>query len=109
MIKPKVKIRGIIACPGNIRGKVWKIEDPIQVPRVRKKAIIVTTFTTPILAPAISEALAIVCETGGLTSHSAIIAREFGIPCLVGAKGVLAAFVDGQTVEIKDGTIYAVK
>jgi len=100
MKKQKTKLKGITACPGKVKGKIWKIENPIEVLAVKKNHIVIVPFTTPIIALAISESKAIVCEKGGLTSHAAIIAREFGIPCIVGVKDLLNSFKDNQTVVV---------
>jgi pyruvate,water dikinase len=98
MKKLKTKLKGITACPGKVKGKIWKIENPIEVPPSKKGYIVIIPFTTPIIALAISESKAIICEKGGITSHAAIIAREFGIPCIVGVKNLLETFKNGQTV-----------
>ena len=45
-------------------------------------------------------AAAIVTETGGMTCHAAIVAREFGIPCVMGAADATALVHDGEAVEV---------
>ncbi|MBV9349667.1 MAG: phosphoenolpyruvate synthase, partial [Patescibacteria group bacterium] len=80
------------------RGKIYKIEDLITLAAPKKGAIVVARFTTPPISLALAAAEGIICETGGVTSHAALIAREFGKPCLVGVTGALAALAEGQEV-----------
>jgi len=66
-------------------------------------AILVAERTDPgwtLLFPA---ALGLLVERGSLLSHSAIVAREIGLPCVVGIAGLLDTLLDGEVVEM-DGT-----
>ena len=45
-------------------------------------------------------ATGIICETGGLTTHAAIIARELNIPCLMSVKDAISQIKDGQQIEL---------
>lgn len=49
---------------------------------------------------AMHRASAIVTDEGGITSHAAIVSREFGIPCVVGTKKATAAFKDGDVLDV---------
>lgn len=73
-----------------------------------KGEILVTPFTDKELIPLISKAGALVVEEGGLTSHAAIAALNYGIPAIVGAKGIISKIVDGQilTVDGLTGVVY---
>ncbi|HUH85409.1 MAG TPA: PEP-utilizing enzyme [Stellaceae bacterium] len=51
-----------------------------------------------------SNAAAIVVERGSLLSHSAIVARELGIPCVVGLKGATAWIVSGERLAVDGAT-----
>ena len=51
---------------------------------VKKGDIMVTAMTSPDMVPAMTRAAAIVTDEGGMTCHAAIVARELGIPCIVG-------------------------
>jgi pyruvate,water dikinase len=70
--------------------------------------ILVTVMTTPLFTSAILKASAIVTDLGGYLSHAAIVSREFGIPCVVGAEKATQILVDGQevTVDGKQGVVY---
>jgi len=62
--------------------------------------ILVTTMTDAEYIPLIAKAGAIVVEEGGLTSHAAIAALEYGIPAIVRASNALSAIKDGQTITV---------
>lgn len=65
--------------------------------------ILVTHMTTPDWVPIMRRAKAIVTETGGMTSHAAIVARELGLPCIVGAHDATRILATGTLVTV-DGT-----
>ncbi|HBH46790.1 MAG: hypothetical protein A2445_02410 [Candidatus Jacksonbacteria bacterium RIFOXYC2_FULL_44_29] len=62
--------------------------------------ILITTMTQPNMVPIMKRAAGIVTDEGGLTSHAAIIAREFKIPCLVGTNRATKVFHTGDTVMV---------
>lgn len=77
----------------------------------KKGDIIVTELTTPDWDPLLKQAGAIVTDKGGRTSHASIIARELGIPAIVGCGNATTAIHDGQTISVsccegKTGYIY---
>jgi pyruvate,water dikinase len=85
----KLLAKGICACPGIGRGMAVIIYNLAKPVKVKKGIILVAEFTTPLLAVALSRCVGLVLASGGLTAHGAVIAREFGIPCVVGALGAL--------------------
>jgi pyruvate,water dikinase len=60
----------------------------------------VARHTDPGWIALFASAGAIVVERGSLLSHSAIVARELGIPCVVALKGAMAWIADGETIEV---------
>ncbi len=96
-------IRGVPASPGLARGTARILKDPSEASRLRKGEILVAPYTEPGWAPLFLLARALVMEVGGAVCHGAIVAREYGIPAVVGAKGALAAIKDGQEIMV-DGT-----
>ena len=62
--------------------------------------VLVASMTTPDYVPIMRKASAIVTDYGGLTCHAAIVAREFGIPCVVGVKSATSKLTTGQTVRV---------
>jgi pyruvate,water dikinase len=65
--------------------------------------VLVAPTTAPPWTPLFARASAIVTDTGGILSHCAVVAREYMIPAVVGAKGATSAIRDGQLLEV-DGT-----
>lgn len=95
--------RGLACCPGVVRGVARVITDP-RGATLEAGEILVAERTDPgwiLLFPA---AAAVVVERGSLLSHSAIVARELGIPCIVSLPGVTAWLRDGDPVEIDGAT-----
>jgi phosphohistidine swiveling domain-containing protein len=60
----------------------------------------VTRAVTPAMAVLVEGAAAIVCEHGSLLDHGAAMARELGIPCVVGCAGIVDAVIDGEWLEV---------
>jgi phosphohistidine swiveling domain-containing protein len=68
--------------------------------RVGRGAVVVTRAITPALAMFVEGCAALVSETGGLLDHGAALARELGIPCVVGCAGAWAQLTDGMLVSV---------
>ncbi len=88
------------------------IRDPSEMSRVAPGDVLVTDMTDPDWAPVMKRASAIVTNRGGRTCHAAIIARELGIPAVVGCGNATVTLADGQEVTVScaegnDGFIYA--
>jgi phosphohistidine swiveling domain-containing protein len=67
--------------------------------QIKKGDILIAPYTAVEYLPAMRLAAAIITETGGITSHAAIIAREFKIPCIVGVKGI-TSLKSGTMIEV---------
>jgi pyruvate,water dikinase len=100
-------LKGIGCCAGIVRGKVSVIHSPDEIDSLNN-TILVTASTDPGWVVLFPSASAIVVERGSLLSHSAIVSREMGIPCVVGVKNLLRILKTGDTVEI-DGAKGTVK
>jgi len=94
------EMSGTCACPGLVQGTVKIINLPNQMDKMKKGDILVAHNTNPNLVPAMKLAGALVCEAGGLTCHTAIVARELKIPCVVGVPSVDKVLKDGDRVEV---------
>jgi len=99
---------GSTAFPGVVEGPVvvldWGAPDfNEKIQSFPKGAILVAGQTRPMLVPAIKKAAAIVTDEGGITSHAAIVAREFKKPCVIGTKSATELLHDGEIV-IVDAT-----
>jgi phosphohistidine swiveling domain-containing protein len=91
---------GIPASPGKVIGRVNVVLNISHLPKFKKDEILVAPFTNVNYLPIMSKAKAILTETGGLTSHAAIVSRELKKPCIVGIKNLLVALKDGDLVEV---------
>jgi pyruvate,water dikinase len=96
-------IRGLAASPGQCVGAVRVLESPAEAADLKTGEVLVTRMTTPDWVPAMRRAAGIVTDAGGVTSHAAIVARELGIPCVVGTREATKRLVTGMAVTV-DGT-----
>lgn len=83
-----------------VRGEVKLVIKQADISKMLKGDILVSPMTTPRLLPAVKLAGAIVTDEGGVTSHAAIVSREFDIPCIIGTKVASVVFKDGDFVEV---------
>jgi pyruvate, water dikinase len=102
-------LRGVGASGGRATGRVRVLRDPSEAGRLLEGEILVAPMTTPDWLPALRRAGAVVTEGGGVTCHAAIVSRELGVPCVVGARGATTALTDGAlvTVDGDEGTVVA--
>ena len=107
-IKAPVLLAGAAASPGIASGPARIIHEASQIDKVKTGDILVAEMTTPDFVPAMKRAVAIVTDRGGRTAHAAIISRELGIPCVVGAEQATTTLTNGQiiTVDGSRGKIY---
>ena len=101
------ELRGLGCCPGVVRAPVRIIHDPHQA-RDLNGHILVAERTDPGWTLLFPVARGLLVQRGSLLSHSAIVAREMGLPCVVGIAGLLAALRDDELVEM-DGTAGTVR
>ena len=93
-------------------GNVRVIASPAEMSRVQPGDVLVSDMTDPDWEPVMKRAAAIVTNRGGRTCHAAIIARELGIPAVVGAGNATAVLRDGEPVTVScaegdTGRVYA--
>ena len=93
-------VEGLAVGGGVATGLARVIQDVRHIGRFQAGEVLVTGSTDPDWEPVLKRAAAIVTERGGRTSHAAIVARELGIPAVVGAPGACQALRDGQQVTI---------
>ncbi|KUI32620.1 phosphoenolpyruvate synthase [Mycobacterium sp. GA-2829] len=101
--KHPVLARGLAAAPGTASGPVRVLETPDQGSELSEGEILVAPMTNPDWLPTIRRAAALVTNTGGMTCHAAIVARELGVPCVVGTRTATTDLHDGAVVTV-DGT-----
>lgn len=91
------------ASPGVVRGTV-KVFKEFSMPIKIDFDILVTSHTDPGWTALIALSKGLIIEHGGVLSHASIVARELGIPAVIGAENVLRILHDGDTVEIDGST-----
>lgn len=96
-------LTGNAASPGVAHGPARILKDASEIDRVLEGDILVAEMTTPDFVPAMKRAAAILTNRGGRTSHAAIVSRELGVPCVVGADGATTTLKEGQIITV-DGT-----
>jgi phosphoenolpyruvate synthase/pyruvate phosphate dikinase len=98
--KNQSSIKGVSASRGTAKGKVKIILGTKDFQKLNSKDILVTEMTRPDFLPIMKKASAIITDEGSLTCHAAIVARELGIPCIVGTKTATRLLKDGDEVEV---------
>ena len=100
-------LQGAAVAPGFARGPAKVMHDPFEKP-VEPGDVLVATTTDPGWTPLFINAAAVVLEIGGELQHGALVAREYGKPCVAGIVEATSAFVDGQLLEV-DGAAGTVR
>lgn len=93
-------LQGRVASQGKASGRVVIVKGVKDLPKVKIGDILVAVTTHPDYVPVMRKTAAIITDEGGITSHAAIVAREFGIPCIVGTKQATVVLKDGDKVEV---------
>jgi pyruvate,water dikinase len=104
----KTLFRGYAASPGTVRGKARILRSPEDFKKFQVGDILVAPATDPMWTPLFLMAKAVVTEMGGIASHASIVAREYGVPCVVNVQGIVGALKDGDMIEV-DGKAGRVK
>ena len=92
--------KGIVGSRGSASGPVVIVKTKHDLSRVTDGVIMVAVTTHPDFVPAMRRCAAIVTDEGGITSHAAIVARELGIPCVVGAGRATQVFHEGERIRV---------
>jgi rifampicin phosphotransferase len=96
-------LRGVAGSPGKATGVTRLIRGPEDFGKLKKGEILVAPITNPVWTPLFAVASAVVTEVGGILSHGAIVAREYGIPAVMSVAGATRLLQDGQRITV-DGT-----
>jgi len=102
------QVRGLGAGGGRYEGRARLVLEPADFERIEHGDVLVARTTTPAYNVVLPLIGAVVTDRGGLLSHAAIVAREFGIPAVVGTKDATARIPDGcrVVVDSEAGTVH---
>jgi pyruvate,water dikinase len=97
------ELRGFAASPGVAEGRARLISSPDQLDEVQDGEILVCSVTSPSWAPVFARIAAAVSDAGGIMAHAAIVAREYGLPAVVGTGYGTQRIKTGQLIRV-DGS-----
>ena len=97
------EVRGFAASSGVAEGPACVVRSVEEISRLRKGDILVCQVTNPTWAPIFQKIAAAVSDIGGSMSHAAIVAREYGLPAVVGTGNATARIKDGQRIRVDGG------
>jgi len=96
-------LRGAACSPGRATGTACVLHGPHEFDRMNPGDVLVAPITTPAWTPLFAMAAAVVTDIGGPLSHGSIVAREYGVPAVLGTGTATARIRSGQTVTV-DGS-----
>jgi pyruvate,water dikinase len=101
-------LEGLGGSPGTGSGCVRILEEGENTDEIPTDAVLVSAMTTPDMMPALQRAAGIVTNDGGRTCHAAIVARELGVPAVLGTGEATETLTEGQTVTVDGdrGAVY---
>lgn len=93
-------LRGIAGSPGVARGIVRIVRGPHEFEKLKRGEILVAPLTNPVWTPLFAIAGGIITQVGGILSHGAIVAREYGIPAVMAVPDATNILQDGEWVTV---------
>ena len=97
---PDNVLKGSAVSPGRATGEACVILSPSDFDRMRPGTILVCPTTTPAWTQLFPQALGLVTDIGGILAHGSIVAREYGIPAVLGLADATERIRDGQTLTV---------
>ncbi len=97
------ELKGFAASSGVVEGPARVVKSVEEISRIEKGDILVCQITNPTWAPLFQKISAAVSDIGGSMSHMAIVAREFGLPAVVGTGSATTRIKDGQRIRVDGG------
>ena len=104
-------LHGFAVSPGRVTGVATVIHSPTNFHEMKPDTILVCPTTTPAWTPLFAQARGLVTDIGGILAHGSIVAREYGIPAVLGTGNITRRIVSGQriTVDGDAGTVTALE
>lgn len=97
-------IQGVPGCPGIVQARARVILDPTDPGALEPGDVLIAPSTDPSWTPLFMPAAAVVVNVGGQISHSIIVSRELGLPCVVSATDATSRIPDGALIEVNGDT-----
>jgi pyruvate,water dikinase len=98
------KVKGLAGSAGVIRGTARILHSLSDAGKLQSGDVLITVATEPPWTPLFATAGAVVTDNGGVLSHTAVVAREYRIPAVVGTGFATTTFQDGQLLEVNGNT-----
>jgi phosphohistidine swiveling domain-containing protein len=98
------EVRGLAASPGVVEGKARNVASLEQFDQVHEGEILVCRMTNPAWVVLFTKIVGLVTDAGGVTSHPAVVSREFGIPAVVGTSNATERIKTGDRVRVNGST-----
>lgn len=101
-------LTGLAAAPGRVVAPAWVMGQNLDVATVPTGVILIVSMITPEQVIGLRHVMGVIAEQGGMTSHAAILARELGIPAVVGVEQAMQRIQTGDVITIDgdQGEIY---
>lgn len=97
-LKDLVKVTGTPVCEGRVTARACVVTSFAEVSKIRSGDILIAHSTDIAWSPYFPILSGVVTELGGLISHGAVVAREYGLPCIIGATNATAIIQDGEEI-----------
>ena len=100
-------LNGFAVSPGKVTGSASVVLSPNDFETMQPDTILICATTTPAWTPLFAQASGLVTDIGGILAHGSIVAREYGIPAVMGTGNATQRIVSGQriTVDGDAGTV----
>lgn len=102
--EPKDVVKGLAASAGVAEGIARVVHGPEEFNQVKKGEIMVCVMTNPAWVVVFTKIAGVVCDAGGVLAHPAVVAREFGIPAVVGTTNATYRIKTGDRVRVSGST-----
>ena len=93
-------LRGIPVSPGTVTAPVSLINSPAEFDQMKPGSILVCSMTNPAWTPLFAHASGLVTDMGGILGHGSIVAREYGIPAVVGTGNITQRAKSGRKISV---------
>lgn len=98
------EIKGLAASPGVIEGPARQVSSLEQFDQVKEGEVLICRMTNPAWVVLFTKIVGLVTDAGGVTSHPAVVSREFGIPAVVGTSNATERIKTGDRVRVNGST-----